>query len=686
MKPTSILRLLPLLAGAAPHLALAQSLIKPPPIPHPPGSIASIVLENTTHHRLPPRLIRFATMFAPGALPPGAGISTNAQTSTPTAQADIKLRYPDGSAKFAIITVQTPPLQAAADAPLSLRATQTRATTILPITPVLRAHPITLTATLTPKGGSPRTITIHLTRWYQRARAADHLSPWLQGPLAHQVRLSRTLLGSLRLVVDLTAYRSGALGADIQFNNDRAMTRIGGAVRETVTLALAGKAIARLGPLTEYHYQDWHIILRSDGRVPINVVHDITALERLGAIPHYLLNRGAARSVLVDEQRAIAKPGWDAPLAANGVLKYMPTTGGRGGIGPTTLANATWLLSQNPIAAEYAIGQADAAGAVPWHMWYPKTHQFLTTADIPSIWTDRRGGPHSNSTGLTQQIGHTGWTPDGAHQPDLSYIPYLLTGRRYDLDQLNAQASFAETNFWPAAQARHGGQGIVVGSGNQLRGAAWDLREIGDAAYIDPAHSPMRHYFAHMLANNMADLLAKIPIWQAREGAAYGYIPGAYGAGAATPPWQQDFFAIIIASQAQRHVKGARRVLAWQTHFLANSLLPLAQGFNPHDGIAYNLITGDPHTDARFQSWAAIRRATEQAGQANGTGWAHSEGYYAQTRLAALAGIINSTHSARAQAAYTWLSHAHAPATSLLAHASEAQYWITPQGASRPAP
>ncbi|EGO96878.1 hypothetical protein [Acidiphilium sp. PM] len=674
MKIIFLVIALGLVAVVVPGGARAQEFVAAPPVPHARGALTGIVLENTTHHALSPHLITFATMFPKGALPRGVGI----QTGTQPAQADVKLRYPDGSAKFAVITLRTPPIAAAADAGLLLRASGHAARGIVAIAPVLAAHPITIHAVITPKGGATQTFTIDISHWYRRAKAAGRLSPWLQGPLAHQVRLSRTLVSSLRLVVDLTAYRSGAIGADIQFDNDRAMTSSGGAMRETVSISIGGKTIYRVGPLTEHQYQDWHVVLRTNGRVPINVVHDIAALERLGAIPHYELHPGAARSVLIAYRRAIMQPGWDAPLAADGVTKYMPTTGGRGSIGPTTRANAVWLISQNPIAAEYAIGQADAAGAVPWHMWYPKAGNFLTTADFPDIWTDPRGGPHSYTTGLTQQVGNTGWTPDASHQPDLAYIPYLLTGRRYYLDQLNAQASFAETDFWPAAQARNGGEGIVVGSGNQLRGAAWDLREIAEAAYIDPQYSVLRQYFARMVANNMAFLLRKLPLWQAREGEAYGYLPGEYRVRTVTPPWQQDFFAIVMSMLAQHHVAGARAVLLWQTHFLANSLLPLAQGFNPHDGIVYNLAVYNANTNRYYSSWSAIRQATREAGEANGNGWKNSNGYYAQTRLAALAGVANTTDSVHARAAYAWLAHAHAPFTSTTALAQDSQYWITP--------
>ena len=40
-----------------------------------------------------------------------------------------------------------------------------------------------------------------------------------------------------------------------------------------------------------------------------------------------------------------------------------------------------------------------------------------------------------NATGLTQQVdGLTGWEPDTPHQPNLSFVPYVLTGDRWMLD------------------------------------------------------------------------------------------------------------------------------------------------------------------------------------------------------------------------------------------------------------
>src|SRR5262249_36640568 len=149
---------------------------------------------------------------------------------------------------------------------------------------------------------------------------------------------------------------------------------------------------------------------------------------------------------IASEATAMAAPGWGAVLAANGVTQYMPAAGGRGDIGPTTQANTIWLMTQNETAAKYALGQADAAGSGPWHFFDPTTNLYTSLLQYPKLWTDPRAtDPSNGSVGLTQQVptsSAAGWSADPAHQPDLSYDAYLMTGDRYYLDQLNAQANF----------------------------------------------------------------------------------------------------------------------------------------------------------------------------------------------------------------------------------------------------
>ena len=54
-------------------------------------------------------------------------------------------------------------------------------------------------------------------------------------------------------------------------------------------------------------------------------------------------------------------------------------------------------------------------------------------------------------------------------QPDLSYVAYLMTGDRYYLDQLNAQATFSVFSDWPVY--RENGLGLVANGSDEVRAA-----------------------------------------------------------------------------------------------------------------------------------------------------------------------------------------------------------------------
>ena len=149
-------------------------------------------------------------------------------------------------------------------------------------------------------------------------------------------------------------------------------------------------------------------------------------------------------------------------------------------IGPTTEANARWLITQDASAARYALAQAQAAGSVPWHYYDTAKGHYLSVTDYPQLWIDYRG-----SVQPKQMAGdESGWYPDRAHTPDLSYVAWLLTGDRYHLDMLNAQASWVIANTWNAY--RQDAQGIVTHRDEEVRAQAWALRTVQEAAYRQP--------------------------------------------------------------------------------------------------------------------------------------------------------------------------------------------------------
>ena len=83
-----------------------------------------------------------------------------------------------------------------------------------------------------------------------------------------------------------------------------------------------------------------------------------------------------------------------------------------------------------------------------------------------------------------------------------------------------------------------------------------------------------------------------------------------------------------------------------------------SNGFNPHDGAAYNLIVGNGN-GTTYQTWAQIEQATVAAGDSNGSGWA--DGNFAELAAQTLAGIITLTGSSAAKQAYDWLMSSGAP-------------------------
>ena len=119
-------------------------------------------------------------------------------------------------------------------------------------------------------------------------------------------------------------------------------------------------------------------------------------------------------------------------------------------------------------------------------------------------------------------------------------------------------------------------------------------------------------------------------------------------------------------------------VLNWLSHFTTGRFLSADKGFSPRDGITYNMGVYDPKTKIVARSWKDIEDLTEAHGEANGNGWPHSRGYYAQTAAAALASEINITHSETAWRAYEWLQQSGAPDFDIQAFSDQPQYWIVP--------
>jgi hypothetical protein len=198
----------------------------------------------------------------------------------------------------------------------------------------------------TVKIGTGATIQVDVLDALRKSLAGGSADYWQKGALASSARVEVDLPGSLRLEFDVTAYKGGGISVDAQFNNDQAMQASGGRVSYEAVVRMNGQEVARES-VNQGQYQNWHRGFSTDARNGgqglgdasqgwLNIRHDMEHLEGTGAVAQYDQAVGVSPALLEAYATAAAAPGWAAPLAADGVTRFMPATGGRQDIGFTT--------------------------------------------------------------------------------------------------------------------------------------------------------------------------------------------------------------------------------------------------------------------------------------------------------------------------------------------------------------
>jgi hypothetical protein len=103
----------------------------------------------------------------------------------------------------------------------------------------------------------------------------------------------------------------------------------------------------------------------------------------------------------------------------------------------------------------------------------------------------------------------------------------------------------------------------------QVRGQAWGLRTLGEAAYIVPDGHPLKADFQRILKSNLDWYNAEYT--DNRNANKLGFIANGYALvynnGTGLAPWQDDFFTSAVGHLAELGFDGAKRLLAWKARF-----------------------------------------------------------------------------------------------------------------------
>ncbi len=585
--------------------------------------------------------ITFGHIFAKGDIPAGQSIqATLANDVSLPIQVDKKASYDDGSLKHAVISAFIPQLDLDEKARIYLNTSSTAGDDT----------PLNLSALLATDFDSVITIIENGTTY--TASAADLLNTsaeelWLSGQTVSEWIVSAPMKDAqnnehphLQARFNVRAYsgfESVRVSAVVENNwsyepNPTNFTY-------DLDISVAGETVLQQSALEHYHHARFRRVFWWGKEPRISANYKTSYLKATKSIPNYdpnvYMTEGALESMLDT---------WELndDLMQIGTLKAdMPGTGGREDYGVLPGWTADYLISQDDRAKVVMLGNSEQAGTWSIHYRDKNTDLPLSIDDYPYCGLYGNTNDKFNSTAqrseefpaCTNCYGDRAWAgetvnavswADLSHQPSIAFIPYMITGDYYHLEE---QLFWTSYNF---IQANPYYRGLDKGYAgwDQTRGQAWSLRTLGQTAFIIPDDHPMKGYFKEKLDNNRDWYQANYV--DNTEGYAYandiGWIGYSWNGSfdldkdgendisyGLVSPWMNDFFTAAIGHVIELGFDNWNSVMQWQGRFPVGRLY--GTDFCSTMATSYMFTAGD-NRYGPFYSWEElyINTATIEVG------------------------------------------------------------------------
>jgi len=539
-------------AAAGSFLLLAAALcLIPSALPSvSPASGDTITVRESSGKTQTNRPVSVSRPFRQGEIPNFVLASIG---STPLlTQSDVKDRWPDGSVKFAIVSFVIPMLPAHRSVVVSF-SNQPEGNS---------AGALSAQEMLAPEYDFDVTIDMIGDRGARQAVSARQMLQsgafryWLRGPVVTAVIIEDRTPGraydkdfgdgskALHPIFEAWFYPANKqvdLGATIE--NDWVSSTASKGTRDLsysfeVKAGWRSPATKLTQPwfdhigLSRWHKRFW----TGAGPSPIRVDHNIRYLVSTKAIPNYDTHLRISGSLLDSEADAWRRTDKSIPGTREKLGNYERALAAGGSHPWVGLAN-TWdilyLLTMDERLLEMSLGNADLAGRFPWHMREADSHagsgayfdvpesgavdtfgrvvsinarRTVATSDLNSNPAECGGYAADRiNTGPLTNDGMSFYNLARHHIPDVAYVPYLITGRYYYLEELQFEAAYIlgyKQGCYGENWERHGESGYFNDS--ETRGDAWAYRTTAYAAFISPDGSPEKAYFEDKLLNNIA--------------------------------------------------------------------------------------------------------------------------------------------------------------------------------------
>lgn len=589
----------------------------------------AVVSEDEHIQRAVP--VTFGQVFRPGEVGENETLRARSPNGSDIPlQVDKKTTNPDDSLRFAVLTVFVPRLKGRGVDKFELvKTSQTHGD--------VRGTELTRSA-LRQKGFNA----IVDVDWKGHRYSASAMKlldtakaeVWLSGPLVKEWVVRSPLKDSkgeeqpnLGVEFYIRAYRGlKHVRVGMAIDNDWSYAAAPRNMTYDVSISVGGKEVYRKTDLTQYAHTRWHGVFWWGGPRPRQAVWLNTAyIQTTGAVPQYESLRPSTRAL----NKLLSA--W-SPMQHGSLSKYMPATGAQPDIGLLPRWSALYLVSGDLRAKRAVILNGEAGGSYSVHYQDKKTGQPLGIDQYPYV--SIIGNPEdmiNHKTGKSEAMPKCAgdckspYRAEYAHMPSVAYLPYLITGDYYFLQELKFWANWHEV--WMNPSYREHSRGMLFPHG-QLRGQAWSLRELGYAAYIAPDSDPMKHYFNKIVQNNLeylkqnyidnpnANNLHFVSDWGAVI----------YNGRRGIAPWQQDFLNSVLDQLMRMGFVQARPVLKWFSKFPVGRMT--APGYCWISGAIYSLNVRDSqhapfYTTFRQAYDSSVSRAVRNA-SCNSSEMAHA--------------------------------------------------------------
>jgi hypothetical protein len=523
--------------------------------------------------------VTFGQPFRAGDLLANQGLSaTDSNGATVPLQMDEVSSHADGSVRFAVLSAKLSNLQA--NQPRLINLFKANKSTSTPNVPADPAWNLEIEANVYDASGNVTTL-IAQPQAQLKAQIASGAGKRLSGSVAAEYTVvtpfknKATNAPHPHLVARLHTrlYEDGArIRTDAVIENNRTFTANPANITYDLKIKRDGLVLFSQPKFTHYHHARWHKVVWTGGAAPnLRLRHHMPYFMTSKATLNYNLALRIPESALQAEATELsrAKTG---PMEPAFLETYFPTTGARSDIGPLPRVTSLFLITQDDRARVNMLANADAAAGVPIHYRDEATDQPLDVERYPEASVRY---PSVSVPAIPSGSGSTIWEPDTAHQGSFAYVPYLITGDAFYLDEMAFWAS------WNMAYSNPSSRGYDAGliKPNEGRGQAWSLRSIHEVARALPDNHVMKASFQKKLNNNLnwyinfyplnANTSARSPL-----GAFTGDDDNTEAAG-----WQNDFMSLVLSQIVDDGNSQAKVFFDWISKFTVGRFTNEANGF-----------------------------------------------------------------------------------------------------------